>query len=190
MFDQPVIAALRTREDIDAACSSKARDIFLMCGELSSLEGDVSRLREAGKRVFVHPDLVKGLASDKEGIDFLAKIVKPEGIVSTKNHIIKAARDRSLLAVQHLFIIDTQAFNTGLRNVKEAQPDAIEIMPGLMPRVIRDFAALTDLPIAAAGLIQSSSEIAEIIAAGAKAVITGTKELWRLAAVEQRGVIA
>jgi glycerol uptake operon antiterminator len=180
MFDHPIIAAVRAREDIEKACLSKARDIFLMCGELISLKHDVDMLHGRGKRVFVHPDLVKGLASDKEGIEFLAKLIGPEGIVSTKNHLIKAAKDAHLLAVQHLFIIDTQAFNTSLRNVKEAKPDAIEIMPGLMPRVVAEFASLVEVPILAAGLVRSIDEAKAILDAGARAVITGKSELWAL----------
>lgn len=43
------------------------------------------------------------------------------------------------LTVQHLFMLDTQAYENGIRNLSNVKPDAIEIMPGLMPRVIREF---------------------------------------------------
>ena len=56
-------------------------------------------------------------------------------------------------------MIDTQAFDTGLRHVREFNADAIELMPGLMPRVIRDLKQATDKAILAAGLIKSVAEV-------------------------------
>jgi glycerol uptake operon antiterminator len=75
-------------------------------------------------------------------------------------------------------MLDTQAYENGIRNVSNVQPDAIEIMPGLMPRVIREFYEKIDCPIITAGLIKHPNEIREAIEAGAHGVAIGEPELW------------
>jgi glycerol uptake operon antiterminator len=57
---------------------------------------------------------------------------------------------------------------------------AIELMPGLMPRVIRDLKQATDKPILAAGLIKSVAEVQTALDAGATAAVVGKQELWDL----------
>ncbi len=51
-----------------------------------------------------------------------------------------------------------------------------------MPRVVADLASLVDVPILAAGLVQTIEEVELILSAGAKAVITGKSDLWALRA--------
>lgn len=178
-FDYPVIAAVRDLDLLPLALSSKKIDtIFMMCGELSNLNYIVDKIQNSGKRIFLHIDLIKGLASDKESIDFLVKKVNPTGIVTTKNNLIKIAKNSGLVAIQHLFIIDTQALQVGIRNVKANQPDAVEIMPGLMPRIIREFTDEVNLPLVVGGLLKEKSEINDILLAGANAAISGSPLVW------------
>jgi glycerol uptake operon antiterminator len=136
--------------------------------------------RKYNKSIFLHVDLIKGIANDREGIKYLSKKVMPDGIVSTKNQLIQAAKKEGLLTVQHLFMLDTQAFENGVRNFSNVKPDAIEIMPGLMPRVIREFREKIDCPIITAGLIKHPNEIREAVEAGAHGVAIGDPALWNL----------
>lgn len=41
------------------------------------------------------------------------------------------------MAIQRIFLIDRNAVVKGIRVVEQSAPDAVEIMPGVMPRVIR-----------------------------------------------------
>ncbi|UOE53358.1 glycerol-3-phosphate responsive antiterminator [Bacillus sp. CMF12] len=176
--NNPIIAAVRDVSLIEKAVLSPVETIFLMTGDIFSIEHCVEESRKYHKSIFLHVDLIKGIANDREGIKYLSQKVKPDGIVSTKNQLIQAAKKEGLLAIQHLFMLDTQAYENGIRNVSNIQPDAIEIMPGLMPRVIREFYEKIDCPIITAGLIKHPNEIREAIEAGAHGVAIGEPELW------------
>ncbi|MFC5653232.1 glycerol-3-phosphate responsive antiterminator [Paenibacillus solisilvae] len=176
----PVIAAVRDVKLIEKAVRSPVKVIFLMTGDIFTINHCVETAQAREKIIFLHVDLIKGIASDKEGVKYLAEKVKPDGIVSTKSHLIQSAKKEGLLAVKHLFLLDSHAFETGIGNVLELNPDAIELMPGLMPRIIRETSKAVACPVIAAGLIKSSKEAQEALNAGAKAVAVGAPELWTL----------
>ena len=176
----PIIAAVRQPESLDHALAAPLGVIFLMTGDILTVRKTVERIRDAGKRVMVHVDLLKGLAADREGILYLATEVKPDGIVSTRSHLLQSARKAGLLTVQHLFVIDTHALETGVNHVRQFGPDIVEIMPGLMPRVVRDLSRMVDQPIVAAGLITNFAEVQAVIDAGATAVVVSHEQLWDL----------
>lgn len=178
MFDHPVIAAVRRSEDLNAVLESPVTSIFLMYGDLSTLASTVARLQAGNKTVYLHIDLVKGLGSDKEAVDYVAAQVAPTGIVTTKGHLIKEIRRAGLVAVHQLFLIDTQAFQTAVKSVTASQPDLVEIMPGLMPRVVREWKTEVPLPLVAAGFIRSEAEIRTMLNAGCDGVAVGDHLLW------------
>lgn len=177
----PIIAAVRQPESLDHALAAPPGVIFLMTGDILTVQETVERIRDAGKRVMVHVDLLKGLAADREGILYLAKEIRPDGVVSTRIHLLQSARKAGLLTVQHLFMIDTHALETGVSHVRQFGPDIVEVMPGLMPRVVRDLSRMVDQPIVAAGLITSFAEVEAVIDAGATAAVASREELWDLA---------
>ncbi len=178
LFKDPIIAALRREEDVVAALDSRTSTIFLMYGEISRFESVIARFKQAGKTVFVHIDLIKGLSSDKEAIDFVASRIAPDGIVTTKGHLVKEAKKFGMKACHQLFMIDTQAFHTGIKSVHGSSPDAVEIMPGLMPSVVRAWKAEVPLPLVVAGLIRSETEIRTMLDAGCDGVAVGDPGLW------------
>ena len=55
----------------------------------------------------------------------------------------------------------------------------IEIMPGIIPKIIKSLAAEINTPIIAGGLIETEAEISSVLEAGATAISTGNKELWK-----------
>ncbi len=178
MVTYPIIAALRNDEDWKFLENSPVSTVYLMYGTLLGLKQAVKRLHILGKNVVVHIELIKGLGQTKEAVAYIADQVRPEGIVTTKGHLIGPVKDVGLWAVLHLFLLDTNAFHTGIQLVKTSRPDAVEIMPGLMPRVVRDLSREIDVPILAAGLIKTYEEVETILNAGAMGVITGTANLW------------
>jgi len=56
----------------------------------------------------------------------------------------------------------------------------IEIMPGVMPKIIKRIAGKVSIPVIAGGLIDNSEDISELLKAGALGASTGKKELWVL----------
>ncbi|WP_349410066.1 glycerol-3-phosphate responsive antiterminator [Pseudalkalibacillus sp. SCS-8] len=176
----PMVAAVRDVNHVEDAIGSKVDIISMMCGNLTNITDIVERIHSAGKFAFLHVDLIKGLANNNEAVDFLAEKVQPEGIVTTKGRLIKKAKECGLVAIQHNFIIDTQAFTMSVRSINQNQPDVVEIMPGLMPRVIRDLKREIEPPLVVGGLLNTKEEILEIIDAGATAVVSGNPALWNI----------
>jgi glycerol uptake operon antiterminator len=178
MFRSPIIAALRRAEDLEAAISSDIDCVFLMFGDINGCGAAISRLKGAGKSVFVHIDLIRGLSSDREAVEYLAQLSLPAGVVTTKGHLIREIRKIGMKAVHQLFMIDTQAFHTGIKSVLANSPDIVEIMPGLMPRVVREWKAEIAIPLVVAGLVKSRDEVRMMLDAGCDAVAVGDSRLW------------
>ncbi|MFD0676378.1 MULTISPECIES: glycerol-3-phosphate responsive antiterminator [unclassified Paenibacillus] len=173
-----IIPAVRKPEDLQAACRGDWPAVFLLIGDLFTVEDYVSRALRAGKNVFLHVDFITGLGGDPIVMKYIAERVRPTGIISTKSHFIKHAKKNGLLAIQRLFLIDTSALEHGIHNIEQSEPDAVEIMPGLIPSVITRLKDTISLPIIAGGLIQEPSEIEIALQAGASAVSMGSKRLW------------
>ena len=59
----PVIAAVKSEDGLAAALESDVSVIFLLSGDILTVADAAARVRKAGKRAFVHLDLVDGLAA-------------------------------------------------------------------------------------------------------------------------------
>lgn len=174
----PVIAAVRTPEAAADACAAPVEAAFLLCGDILSVGGLVRRLREAGKLVLVHMDLLGGIGRDPQAVEYLARAVGPDGIISTRNQLIRAARDRGLLTVQRFFALDSQSVAMAAETAAAVRPDMAEVMPGVCPRVIRRLTEAGRLPVIAGGMIETKEDTIEALSAGAAGVSTSRKELW------------
>lgn len=176
----PVIAAVRTKGDADAAIQTGVSVVFLLHCDIFNVKDLVDRIRENGKIVFIHMDLLEGLGKDQKAVEYIARIVRPDGIISTKTPHIKHARDAGLFTIQRFFLLDSQSFDQTIRTAKASMPDMVEIMPALMPAVIKKVCSFLELPVIAGGLIESKEDIVEVLKAGAIGASTGRKELWQL----------
>jgi len=63
-------------------------------------------------------------------------------------------------------------------NIKENKIVAAEIMPGLMPKVIKKLSQKTHIPIITGGLIKEKEDVINAIKAGALSVSTTETSLW------------
>ena len=174
-----VISATRSDEDFLHALECTAEIIFDLTPDLMNVSAQVKKCHEAGKKYFVHVDLAKGIGKDESGMRFLRRI-GVDGILSTKLNMIKLAKDNGLFSVQRFFVVDSQSVHTTLESAKASKPDMIEIMPGTQCKVTERISKAIDIPINAGGLIESESEIRDVIKSGASAVSTGKRELWSI----------
>ena len=175
--EKKVIAAVRTEEEFCLALDSSARCIFLLCSNIMTVESWINRAKAAGKRLFIHLDMSDGIGRDSAGVAYLAKL-GVDGIISTRTGIIRAAREHGIPTVQRIFSIDSQATQTSANAAGNFHPSYIEIMPGVIPKVIRRFCSCTDIPIIAGGLIETAEEVKAALDNGAVAVSTANKTLW------------
>ena len=94
-------------------------------------------------------------------------------------YILRTARELGFVTVQRIFALDSQGMNTVQEMLHAASPDFMEIMPGVIPKVIRKLSG-GPIPVIAGGLIDSKSEITAALRSGATAISTGCAELWEL----------
>ena len=175
-----IIASIKKEKDIEIALQSNANIIFLLTGDLLSTKRYIEKINEAKKDAFIHIDFIDGLANSKTAIEFVAEIWKPRGIITTKSNLIQHAKKAGLLTVQRMFLIDRGALKRGLEIAARFNPDAIEVLPGIMPSVINELTKLTPLPIIAGGLVSNETEILQGLEAGALAISAGKRELWNV----------
>jgi glycerol uptake operon antiterminator len=178
LIEHQTIAAVQKEEDMELALKGAVNVIFLLTGSIFNLKELVEQVKAAGKHVFIHMEFIEGIAADRSGVAYVAEHVQPTGIISTKSNLIRVAKDHQLMAIQRIFLIDRTAVARGMKAVEQSRPDAIEAMPGIMPRIIRELTTMTPLPIIAGGLVSNQEEIDDVLRAGALAVSAGTSGLW------------
>ena len=83
------------------------------------------------------------------------------------------------MAIQRCFALDSRGLESIAEALRNTSPHLMEIMPGVIPKVITRFAK-SSIPVIAGGLLQTKTEVMEALRAGATAVSTGSKELWYL----------
>src|SRR5665648_160150 len=175
----PIIASIRNDIDFKYALNSKVAVLFILHGDIFNLPRIMKECKEHNKLVFLDIDLIKGIGRDKEGIIYLAKKELCNGIVTTKSNLINIAKKEGHIAVQRLFLLDSAALKTGEQLLKNNQPDAVEILPGIAaPYFIEHIYKKLLCPVIAGGLISDQSEIVKLLQRGVLAVSTSKKELW------------
>lgn len=178
--ESPIIAAVKNEKELRQALVSDCRVVFLLFGSILNIDTLVSRVKEQGKSAIVHADLVEGLAGKEIAVDFLQKFCHPDGIISTKGTLIKRGRKLGMVTVHRIFILDSlSADNIGTVLVG-SDPDYVEILPGIMPRVIREICAQISVPVITGGLIQTREEVIGALDAGAVAVSSSCPEVWKM----------
>ena len=177
----PVIPAVRGRDgDLERALAGDHAAIFVLGGDVFRMLEKVRRRPYRRPFICVNVDMVGGVASDPSGIRFLAREV--DGVISTHRRVVEIARDNEALAIQRLFAIDTSAVERGLKVLRQADPDAVEILPGLaFPEIVESYRAALNKPVLAGGLIKDRPTAAAILEAGAVGVSTSDHRLWKLA---------
>lgn len=173
-----VIAAVKSEMAFALALEKKSGLIFDLTPSIQCVGERAERAHKAGKRLFLHMDLAEGIGKDAAGAAYVRE-QGADGIISTRAGMVRLAREAGLLTVQRFFMVDTQSVRTAAEALKNTRADMVEIMPGLLPKVIAELAAMTEIPVIAGGLVETEAEVRAALAAGASAVSTGQSELWR-----------
>ena len=180
LYDCPVVASVKDEAGLEEALRSDCRVLFLLFGSLLDLTGHVERAKAAGKLVLVHLDLVEGLAPREVSVDYIARQTRADGVITTRPQLAKRARALGLISLQRFFLLDSMAVDSLRRSLEQDSCDLIEVLPGVMPKVIRQLAATVRKPIIAGGLIQDKEDVTGALAAGAVAVSSTSRSVWFL----------
>lgn len=178
LVDCPVIAAVKEEEGLKKSLLSDIQIIFILHGDLVTIPDMVERIKEAGKFAIVHIDLISGLSSKEVAVDFISKNTKADGIISTKMPLIKRAKELGLVTVFRFFVIDSMAFDNIKKQFDIVQPDLVEILPGLMPKIIKIMTKLVSVPVIAGGLIAEKADVIAAIEAGATSISSTNQKTW------------
>lgn len=179
MEENPVIAAVKDLNGLKSCCANEEiKIVFLLFGDICNIRNLVKEVKDAGKAAMVHMDLITGLSGKEVAVDFIRTHTEADGIISTKPALIKRARELSLATTLRVFVLDSMAFENIEKQVGIARPDMIEILPGLMPKVIRRVSRMLKIPVIAGGLISEKEDVVAALAAGALSVSTTNPDVW------------
>ena len=178
MEENPIIAAIRDEKDLNAAILSPVSTIFILHGNIFNIHTMVQAVKQAGKSAMIHIDFLEGIGKDNKAIDYISDVIQPDGIISTRNNSIKYAMEKRLFSIQRVFLIDSQSYDNSISTAHSIKPDMVEVMPGILPGILKRMRGQLPMPLIAGGLIETREDILEILNSGALAVSTGKKELW------------
>lgn len=175
---QTILPAARNLKEFDELLESCYERIILLNAHVAQVKPLGNRARAFGKKLLIHADLIDGLKSDEYAMEFIAQEGKPEGIITTRNNVILAAKKKGLVCIQRLFLIDTMALESSLAQLERTKPDYVEVLPGVIPHLIEEIIARTQIPVIAGGFIRTKEDVDRALQAGATSVTTSRKELW------------
>ena len=85
-----------------------------------------------------------------------------------------------LIGGQRAFLIDSIALENTRKQLAAFQPDFMEIMPGMMPKILRQIREITSVLLVAGGLLSDKQDIMAAFQAGVDAVSTTKEDLWEV----------
>ena len=86
----------------------------------------------------------------------------------------------SMYTVLRVFLLDSMAFENIRQQQHMVRPDFIEVLPGVMPRVIKRICGSVKTPIIAGGLITDKEDVMAALSAGAIAVSSTNHQVWKM----------
>ncbi|MBR2188756.1 MAG: glycerol-3-phosphate responsive antiterminator [Eubacterium sp.] len=177
----PVIAAINSDELLEACKTSSCEIVYVLYGNICTIQDIVDQVTAAGKIAVVHIDLISGLASREISVDFIRQYTKAAGIISTKPQLIRRGNELGMITIQRFFMLDRLTYHNIKRHVRDTAPDIVELMPAGLTKMIRyaiDEAA-NGKPIIASGLILDNGDVVAALSAGAEAVSTTNTDVWK-----------
>lgn len=168
------VCAIKDDEGLNNVLKSEHKVVFVLYGSIMNICDIIKKLKDANKVAFVHVDLIEGLSAKEVVVEFIAKNTGADGIISTKQGLIKSASSHGLLTVQRFFLIDSLAFSNLKKQLNNTAMDIVEVLPACSTKTISEIIKLTDLPVIASGMIRDKEDVEQALSAGATAV-SGTK---------------
>lgn len=180
----PVIAAVKSDAGLQAAVEmAEIQVIFVLYGDVCTIPEILERIKAAGKKAMVHIDLIAGLSAKEISVEFIARQTRADGIITTKPALVRRAKELGIFAVLRFFVIDSLA----LKNIENlemqcgtSRPDFIEVLPGVMPKVLGRIAKVSRIPMIAGGLITEKEDVIAALSVGAIAVSSTNQDVWNL----------
>ena len=178
LSDSPVIAAVKDFRGLQKCMTSECKVVFVLFGDICNIGQIVHTIKAGGKMAIVHIDLVDGLSTKDVAVRFLKENTQADGIISTKTNLIKLAHSLGFLTIQRFFLIDSIALGNVLKTIDSGYADYVEILPGVMPKIVKRIASYSAAPLIAGGLISDKDDVISMLQAGAAAISTTCEDVW------------
>lgn len=176
---QKILPAIRSMKDFDKMLDTPFTYGVFLDLHIGMLKSVFEYARRHKKNMFLHVDLIQGLSHDEAATEYLCQEIKPYGLISTKGGVITKARQKGVFATQRAFVIDSSALERSIKLIEKTNPHYIELLPGVIPKIIAEVKERTGKTIFAGGLIDNPDEVEQAIEAGASAITTSNTELWK-----------
>jgi glycerol uptake operon antiterminator len=118
------------------------------------------------------------LSKDECALKYINEYVRPDGIITTRGNLVRISKEENIFAIQRMFMLDSMSLYTGIKSIHSTKPEAIEVLPGIMPKVIRQIHTETQIPLIAGGLIIDKEDAIASLNAGAMGISTSNKAIW------------
>lgn len=176
----PVITAVKDDTGLERAMEKDCAIVFILYGNVCNISSIVKKVKERKKLAIVHVDLIAGLSSKEVAVDYIKENTRADGIISTRPGMVKRAMELGLIGGQRAFLIDSIALENTRKQLAAFQPDFMEIMPGMMPKILKRIRETTSVLLVAGGLLSDKQDIMAAFQAGVDAVSTTKEELWEV----------
>ena len=176
----PIIVSINDLDKLEIALKSPCEIIFLMTGNIFNLKEISSKVALANKSLYIYIDLIDGFSKDTWGLEYIIRNIQLDGIITSKQNLVKLSKDMGVFTIYRMFIPDSNALKQALNFIKTNHPHGIEMLPAPMPKVIKKIQNEITIPIIASGLVMDLSDVNTILEAGALAISTSNENIWYL----------
>jgi glycerol uptake operon antiterminator len=178
--NNPIIAAVKDMSGLKKCAESDVKVIFILFGDVCNIDQIINEVKKEDNIVMVHMDLLVGLSGKEVAVDFIKAHTRADGIITTKQPLIQRAKEVGLYTVLRYFVIDSMALvNIEKQNCSYGMlPDVIEILPGVMPKVIKKICKISKVPVIAGGLISDKEDVMAALGSGALSISTSDPAVW------------
>ncbi|MEI2358196.1 glycerol-3-phosphate responsive antiterminator [Mesobacillus zeae] len=178
-MDQRILPAFSSMKDFESFLKSTYQIGVFLEVHIAQLKNVSAMAESYGKKMIYHVDMIHGIKGDDYSTEFICQEYKPYGLISTKTSVILKAKQKGVVAIQRIFLIDSHALEKSYKLLKKTLPDYIEVLPGAMPAMITEVKDHVDIPVIAGGFIRTASDVENALAAGAVAVTSSQNDLWK-----------
>lgn len=178
MINQKILPAISDYKALEKFITSELEYCVVMNFSLIQLYRVCKLLNDNSKKCIVHLDLIKGIASNEYGAEFLIDTYKVNGVISTHPSVIEMAKKKNVIGIQRIFIIDSLSLTKSIKIAKRLQPDYIELLPGYAFEVKERIRAFIETPLIGGGLIDSEEMVEKCLNGGLVAVTSSIPSLW------------
>ncbi len=183
LYENPVIMAIKDGKDLRECLKEEYSDnkvVFVLYGNIETIPTIVKKLKDKDKIVFVHENLVEGLSSSHFSPSFIKKYTDADGIITLRAQNAYEARKIGLCTVFRFFLLDSLSYESVKDTIKTTSSDILEVLPGIMPKMIGEISKRYPTPLVAGGLIRDKSDVVDALNAGAIAVSSSNYAVWKM----------